>query len=51
MIAHSEEFAQSLGLPYRIVAIVSGAFNQAAAKKYDLEGKLKHLQQASVYRN
>ncbi len=27
----------SLGLPYRIVGIVSGAFNQAASKKYDLE--------------
>ncbi|CAK7240471.1 MAG: Cytosolic seryl-tRNA synthetase [Sporothrix thermara] len=37
MIANSEEFCQSLGLPYRVVAIVSGAFNQAASKKYDLE--------------
>ncbi len=37
MIAASEEFYQSLGLPYRIVAIVSGALNNAAAKKYDLE--------------
>ena len=37
MIAISEEFYQSLGLPYRIVAIVSGALNNAAAKKYDLE--------------
>ena len=25
------------GLPYRLVAIVSGALNLAAAKKYDLE--------------
>lgn len=37
MIATSEEFYQSLGLPYRVIAIVSGALNNAAAKKYDLE--------------
>ncbi|KAK9463322.1 uncharacterized protein V1516DRAFT_667449 [Lipomyces oligophaga] len=37
MIAHSEEFYQSLKLPYRIVGIVSGELNNAAAKKYDLE--------------
>ncbi|KAL1990343.1 hypothetical protein VTN49DRAFT_6182 [Thermomyces lanuginosus] len=37
MIATSEEFYQSLGLPYQIVAIVSGALNNAASKKYDLE--------------
>ena len=37
MIANSEEFYQSLGLPYQVVAIVSGALNLAAAKKYDLE--------------
>ncbi|CDS12022.1 Putative Seryl-tRNA synthetase, cytoplasmic [Lichtheimia ramosa] len=37
MISHSEEFFQSLGLSYRVVAIVSGALNNAAAKKYDLE--------------
>ncbi|OAG43446.1 serine-tRNA ligase [Fonsecaea monophora] len=33
----AEEFYQSLKLPYRVVAIVSGALNNAAAKKYDLE--------------
>ncbi|KEF61643.1 seryl-tRNA synthetase [Exophiala aquamarina CBS 119918] len=33
----AEEFYQSLGLPYRVVVIVSGALNNAAAKKYDLE--------------
>jgi seryl-tRNA synthetase len=27
-----------LGIPYRVVVIVSGALNNAAAKKYDLEG-------------
>ncbi|KAK3637855.1 Cytosolic seryl-tRNA synthetase [Elasticomyces elasticus] len=37
MIATSEEFYKSLQLPYRVVAIVSGALNNAAAKKYDLE--------------
>lgn len=37
MIATSEEFYQSLGIPYRVVAIVSGALNLAAAQKYDLE--------------
>ena len=33
----AEEFYQSLQLPYRVVVIVSGALNNAAAKKYDLE--------------
>src|SRR3954471_24581786 len=37
MIQVSEEFYQSLGLPYQIVSIVSGALNNAAAKKFDLE--------------
>ena len=37
MISHSEGFYQSLKLPYQIVGIVSGALNNAAAKKYDLE--------------
>lgn len=37
MIAIAEEFYQTLGLPYRVVSIVSGALNDAAAKKYDLE--------------
>ena len=37
MISVSEEFYKSLGLPYRVIAIVSGALNNAAAKKYDLE--------------
>jgi seryl-tRNA synthetase len=37
MIRTSEEFYQSLDIPYRIVGIVSGALNNAAAKKYDLE--------------
>jgi len=37
MIGISEEFYKSLKLPYQVVAIVSGALNNAAAKKYDLE--------------
>ena len=37
MINTSEEFYKNLGLPYRVVQIVAGALNLAAAKKYDLE--------------
>lgn len=37
MMANSEAFYQSLGVPYRIVSIVSGALNNAASKKLDLE--------------
>ena len=37
MISVAEEFYKSLKLPYQIVAIVSGALNNAASKKYDLE--------------
>jgi seryl-tRNA synthetase len=37
MISVSEEFYKSLGLPYQVVSIVSGALNNAAAKKFDLE--------------
>jgi seryl-tRNA synthetase len=37
MVENSEAFMQSLGLPYQLVAIVSGALNDAAAKKIDLE--------------
>ena len=38
MIKNSREFYESLNIPYRVVNIVSGALNNAAAKKYDLEG-------------
>jgi len=38
MLHLSEEFYQSLGIPYQVVVIVSGALNNAASKKYDLEG-------------
>jgi len=38
MIQVAEEFYQSLNIPYEVVAIVSKELNNAAAKKYDLEG-------------
>lgn len=37
MIKTSQDFNESLGLPYRVINICSGALNNAAAKKYDLE--------------
>jgi len=37
MVENSKEFYESLELPYRVVNIVSGALNNAAAIKYDLE--------------
>ena len=37
LIANCKDFYKSLGIPYRVVNIVSGALNDAAAKKYDLE--------------
>lgn len=37
MMNTSEEFYKTLGLPYQVVSIVSGALNNAASKKYDLE--------------
>ncbi len=38
MLDVAEQFYQSLGIPYRVVSIVSGALNNAAIRKYDLEG-------------
>ncbi|KAG8375150.1 hypothetical protein BUALT_Bualt10G0070500 [Buddleja alternifolia] len=38
MLKNSEDFYKMLNIPYQVVAIVSGALNDAAAKKYDLEG-------------
>ncbi|KAH9518407.1 hypothetical protein Btru_016753 [Bulinus truncatus] len=38
MIGNAEAFNKALGIPYRIVNIVSGELNNAAAKKFDLEG-------------
>jgi len=47
MIKIAQEFYQSLGFAYRVVSIVSGALNNAAAKKYDLEAWFPSL---GVYR-
>merc|ERR1711898_76402 len=38
MIKTAEEFYQALEIPYHVVKIVSGELNNAAAKKFDLEG-------------
>merc|ERR1711871_123253 len=38
MIEAAEALCQLLEIPYRVVNIVSGELNNAAAKKYDLEG-------------
>jgi len=38
MLKTSEEFYQSLGIPYQVVNIVSAELNNAASKKYDIEG-------------
>lgn len=37
MIGTSQEFYKALGLPYQVIKIVSGALNDAAAMKMDLE--------------
>lgn len=37
MIDNAEQFYKDLGIPYRVVNIVSGALNHAASKKLDLE--------------
>ncbi|CAL5050146.1 unnamed protein product [Urochloa decumbens] len=38
MIKNSEDFYRELGIAGQVVNVVSGALNNAAAKKYDLEG-------------
>lgn len=38
MIENVEDLYKSLNLPYRVVSIVSGELNDAAAIKYDIEG-------------
>jgi len=37
MIGNAEDFCQALELPYQVICIVSGALNNAAAKKWDIE--------------
>jgi seryl-tRNA synthetase len=38
MLECAKSFYDSLGLSYRVIAIVSGALNNSATKKYDIEG-------------
>lgn len=38
MLQNAQDFYGALDIPYRVVSIVSGKLNNAAAKKYDLEG-------------
>ena len=38
MLDVSKRFYRSLGIPYRVVEIVSGGLNDAATRKFDLEG-------------
>lgn len=38
MIGNAEAFNQAIGIPYRVVNIVSGELNNAASKKLDIEG-------------
>mmetsp|Transcript_1637 Transcript_1637/g.2910 ORF Transcript_1637/g.2910 Transcript_1637/m.2910 type:complete len:480 (-) Transcript_1637:107-1546(-) len=38
MLQAAKDFYDSLGIPYRVVCLVSGELNDAAIKKYDLEG-------------
>lgn len=38
MIGNAEEYYKALKIPYQVVNIVSGELNNAAAKKFDLEG-------------
>lgn len=47
MVKNAEEFYESLELPYRVVNIVSGALNNAAAMKHDLEA---HFPGSQAYR-
>lgn len=37
MIKNAEDFYQELNIGYKVINIVSGALNHAAAKKLDLE--------------
>jgi seryl-tRNA synthetase len=40
LLANTEEFWQSLGIPYRVVNVCTGDLGTVAAKKYDLEAWL-----------
>lgn len=45
MLQNSEDFYKSLNIPYRVVSIVSGKLNNAAAKKYDIEAWFPNTQE------
>jgi seryl-tRNA synthetase len=45
LIKNAKDFYDTLGLNYRVVNIVSGALNNAATKKYDLEAWFPHSKQ------
>ncbi|KAI3887213.1 hypothetical protein MKX03_026012 [Papaver bracteatum] len=47
MIKNSEDFYKDINLPHRVVSVVSGALNDAAAKKYNLEA---HFPASNAYR-
>lgn len=49
MISNAESYYQALDIPYRIVTIVSGALNHAAAKKVDLEAWFPGSGKSVVY--
>jgi seryl-tRNA synthetase len=40
LLAHQEEFVQSLGIPYRVVNVCTGELGASASKKYDIEAWL-----------
>ena len=50
MLKVAEEFYQSLEIPYRVVDIVSGALNNAAIRKFDLEGFFPAFEGICKYR-
>ena len=52
MLSISEAFYQSLGIPYRVLDIVSGELNDAAIRKIDIEawfpGQMRFRELVSV---
>ncbi len=42
LTGNTEEFLQSLGIPYRVVNVCSGELGNLAAKKFDIEGWFPH---------
>tara|TARA_B110000305_G_C19347040_1_gene592286 strand:+ start:600 stop:923 length:324 start_codon:yes stop_codon:yes gene_type:complete len=44
----AEEFYKSLGIDFRTIVLVSGELNDAAIKKYDLEGEQLTAKRSSL---